>query len=162
MTSLVTCMTAVHPLDMVRGQMTTSPGIYTNWYTGLKTIYQRDGIKGLYKGGSHSASWAAAYYGVQFFSYDTLKVGSSLRKVFKVFVSRLSPPHESCWYLSYFHFICLCINYILLLHSRQNLSNTKSPKVLVQLLIHPRVLPLVAFQVRMLYRLSLIHLPLSL
>lgn len=69
------CMTAVHPLDMVRGQMTTSPGLYPNWHSGLRTTYQRDGVRGLYKGGSHSAIWAAVYYGVQFFSYDTIKVG---------------------------------------------------------------------------------------
>jgi len=73
MASGAICMTAVYPLDMIRGQITTSPGIYPSWWAGLKQIYAKDGMRGLFKGASHSVSWATVYYGVQFFSYDSLK-----------------------------------------------------------------------------------------
>ena len=66
-------MTAVYPLDMIRGQITTSPGLYPSWYAGLASVYRQGGVRGLFKGASHSAVWAAAYYGAQFFTYDTAK-----------------------------------------------------------------------------------------
>ncbi len=73
MASGAICMTAVYPLDMIRGRMTVSRGLYPSWYAGIAQVYKQEGLRGLFKGGTHSASWATAYYGVQFFSYDSVK-----------------------------------------------------------------------------------------
>lgn len=67
------CMTAVYPLDFVRGRMTTCPGVYKSWQDALRIIYKQGGMKALFEGVNHSNSWAAVYYGVQFFAYDSLK-----------------------------------------------------------------------------------------
>ena len=67
------CMSAVYPLDMVRARVTTSPGLYPSWQAGLAQIYKQGGWKGLFEGVHYSNAWAAVYYGVQFYSYDSLK-----------------------------------------------------------------------------------------
>ena len=36
-------------------------------------MYKVEGIKGLFKGVTHSITWSSIYYGVQFFAYDTVK-----------------------------------------------------------------------------------------
>ncbi len=73
MASGAICMSSVYPLDFVRGRMTTCPGVYKNWQSALVEIYRKGGIRALFEGVNHSNSWAAVYYGVQFFAYDSLK-----------------------------------------------------------------------------------------
>jgi solute carrier family 25 phosphate transporter 23/24/25/41 len=58
---------------MVRGRVTTSPGLYPSWQAGLVEIYKKGGMRGLFEGVNYSNAWALVYYGVQFFSYDSLK-----------------------------------------------------------------------------------------
>ncbi len=67
------CMSAVYPLDMVRGRVTTSPGLYSSWQQALVQIYKQGGMKALFEGVHYSNAWAVVYYGVQFYSYDSLK-----------------------------------------------------------------------------------------
>jgi hypothetical protein len=38
-----TCMAAVYPLDLVRGRMTTSPGVYKSWIEALALIPKNEG-----------------------------------------------------------------------------------------------------------------------
>jgi solute carrier family 25 phosphate transporter 23/24/25/41 len=75
MASGIICMSSVYPLDFVRGRMTTCPGAYKSWQSALGQIYRQGGIRSLFEGVQYSNAWAAVYYGVQFFSYDTIKNG---------------------------------------------------------------------------------------
>ncbi len=70
------CMTAVYPLDMIRGQITVLPKhTFPSIYSALQYNYNNTTphIYGLYKGCSYSVLWSSVYYGVQFLVYDTLK-----------------------------------------------------------------------------------------
>lgn len=67
------CMTAVFPLDMIRGRVTTSPGYYKGLGDGLRTVYRQEGFRHLYLGLGPANAWAIPYYGAQFFTYDSLK-----------------------------------------------------------------------------------------
>jgi len=53
--------------------MTTCPGLYKSWQSALGEIYRQGGVRALYEGVHYSNLWAAMYYGVQFYSYDTIK-----------------------------------------------------------------------------------------
>ena len=41
--------TAIYPLDLVRLRMTTTPGLYSNFFTGLASIAKQEGMAGLFK-----------------------------------------------------------------------------------------------------------------
>lgn len=69
----MTCMTAIYPLDLVRGRLTTTPGLYKGLADGLVTITKEEGARALYKGLGPANTWAVPYYGAQFFTYDWLK-----------------------------------------------------------------------------------------
>lgn len=69
----MTCMTAIYPLDLVRGRQTTTPGLYKGLADGLTTIFKKEGPLALYKGLGPANAWAVPYYGAQFFTYDFLK-----------------------------------------------------------------------------------------
>jgi len=73
MLSGMTSMTSIYPLDMVRGRITTNPGVYRGLWHGLTSIYSESGFAGLYKGLGYANIWSMAYYGMQFFTYDSLK-----------------------------------------------------------------------------------------
>ena len=68
-----TCMVSIYPLDLVRGRITTTPGVYSGMFNGLATIAKKEGPLALYKGVGPAAVWAVPYYGAQFFTYDSLK-----------------------------------------------------------------------------------------
>ena len=67
------CITAVYPLDLVRGRLTTSPGAYTGLLDAIKKITSSEGLAALYKGCSHANAWAVPYYAATFASYDYAK-----------------------------------------------------------------------------------------
>jgi len=55
--------------------VTTNPGVYRGLWHGLTSVYSQAGFGGLYKGLWHANLWSISYYGMQFFTYDSLKRG---------------------------------------------------------------------------------------
>eukprot|EP00656_Telonema_subtile_P029567 TRINITY_DN32678_c0_g1_i2.p1 TRINITY_DN32678_c0_g1~~TRINITY_DN32678_c0_g1_i2.p1 ORF type:complete len:333 (-),score=75.57 TRINITY_DN32678_c0_g1_i2:115-1113(-) len=77
MLSGIFCQTGVYPLDVIRTRMTTTPGLYTGLFHGLKTVMKEEGWKAMFKGLAPANAFAVPYYGAQFFTYDMLKEGYS-------------------------------------------------------------------------------------
>ena len=67
------CLSAVYPLDLIRGRITTSPGVYRGVGDALGKIIEVEGTQALFKGISHANLWAVVFYGVSFSGYDWLK-----------------------------------------------------------------------------------------
>jgi hypothetical protein len=67
------CISSVYPLDLARGRITTSPGVYKGLGDALVRISKEEGVGALYKGISHANIWAIPYYAATFCSYDAAK-----------------------------------------------------------------------------------------
>ncbi|GMH46274.1 hypothetical protein TrRE_jg9591 [Triparma retinervis] len=67
------CISSVYPLDLARGRITTSPGVYKGLGDALVRISKDEGVGALYKGISHANIWAIPYYAATFCSYDAAK-----------------------------------------------------------------------------------------
>jgi len=67
------CISSVYPLDLARGRITTSPGVYSGLGDALYKIASLEGVGSLYKGITHANIWAIPYYAATFCSYDAAK-----------------------------------------------------------------------------------------
>eukprot|EP00520_Triparma_pacifica_P006964 CAMPEP_0118640684 /NCGR_PEP_ID=MMETSP0785-20121206/4883_1 /TAXON_ID=91992 /ORGANISM="Bolidomonas pacifica, Strain CCMP 1866" /LENGTH=444 /DNA_ID=CAMNT_0006532085 /DNA_START=10 /DNA_END=1341 /DNA_ORIENTATION=+ len=67
------CISSVYPLDLARGRITTSPGVYSGLGDALMKISSQEGVGALFKGISHANIWAIPYYAATFCSYDAAK-----------------------------------------------------------------------------------------
>ncbi|GMH70693.1 hypothetical protein TrLO_g13248 [Triparma laevis f. longispina] len=67
------CITSVYPLDLVRGRITTSPGVYKGIFDATKKIIGAEGAGALFKGISHANIWAIPYYAATFGAYTQAK-----------------------------------------------------------------------------------------
>ena len=67
------CISAVYPLDLVRGRITTSPGVYSGIGDAMSKIAAAEGVGALFKGISHANVWAIPYYAATFGSYTSAK-----------------------------------------------------------------------------------------
>lgn len=79
--------TAIYPLDLVRLRMTTTPGLYPNFLSGLATIAKVEGVGGLFKGVQYANAWAIPYAAALFGTNDQLK---SLAKTYGIKVNGLT------------------------------------------------------------------------
>ncbi|GMI01172.1 hypothetical protein TrST_g826 [Triparma strigata] len=67
------CISSVYPLDLVRGRITTSPGVYKGIFDATKKISATEGVGALFKGISHANVWAIPYYAATFGAYTQAK-----------------------------------------------------------------------------------------
>jgi hypothetical protein len=105
------CITFVYPLDIVRGRVTTTPGVYKGMVDGLMQIGRAEGLAGLYKGCSHANIWAIPYY-IAMFQVRDSALSLHTRSCNYTAGSELDPKHSPPAHLTLIPdtavSVCLC------------------------------------------------------
>ena len=70
-----TCITAIYPLDIARGRITTSPGVYKGLGDCMRRMVKAEGVQVLFAGIWPANVWAVPYYGMFFWTYVCCRGG---------------------------------------------------------------------------------------